>query len=256
MRRSLIAVFIVTATAPVAHPAPTVEAPSATEISGILRKLILANLPNPLVEQAFNWGHQALRPDGVKWERMGILLKPEIIKKLQNDGVWRKIAVSTRDPEKTLELAVNDVSVPEAGKLMFAIDMTLPAYLKFEQQLWRTGLRLYAGETRARCKAVLHLKCESTTQVEKKPDSLFPDVVFRMRVVEAKLNYYDFVVEHTLGVGGDAAKFLGNAAHETVKQWHPSLERSLLEKANAAIVKAGDTKEVRLGLSKLLELKK
>jgi hypothetical protein len=33
------------------------------------------------------------------------------------------------------------------------------------------------------------------------------------------------------------------------------MERDLLAKANAAIVKAGDTKEVRVSLSKLLEKK-
>jgi hypothetical protein len=33
-------------------------------------------------------------------------------------------------------------------------------------------------------------------------------------------------------------------------QWHPSFERDLLAKADAAIVKAGDTKEIRIGLSR------
>jgi hypothetical protein len=38
--------------------------------------------------------------------------------------------------------------------------------------------------------------------------------------------------------------------------WRPSLEHRLIDKANAAIVKAGDTKEVRLGIGKLFERKK
>jgi hypothetical protein len=37
-----------------------------------------------------------------------------------------------------------------------------------------------------------------------------------------------------------------------VKQLKPSLERKLLEKGNAAIVKAADSKEVRVSLTKLL----
>jgi hypothetical protein len=41
-----------------------------------------------------------------------------------------------------------------------------------------------------------------------------------------------------------------------VTQWRPSLERDLLEKANAAIVKAGENKEVRLSLAKLFKASK
>ena len=38
------------------------------------------------------------------------------------------------------------------------------------------------------------------------------------------------------------------AVMKLVKQVKPSLERRLLDKANAAIIKAGDSKEVRIGL--------
>jgi hypothetical protein len=232
------------------------ETPSAAELARILRTLVLPNLPNPLVEQSFNWGHQELVVVGVKWEKKGILLKPEFLKKLHNDGAWRKIAALADNPESTLQLDVKDVRVSEPGKLSFAVVVTLPVNLKFEQQIWHAGTRFYSGETRARCKAVLSLACESTSRFERQPGALLPDLVFRLRIPEARLNYYDLVVEHTAGVGGDAAKLIGEAVIDTVKQWKPSLERKLLEKANSAIVKAGDTKEVRLGLSKLLEDKK
>jgi hypothetical protein len=41
-----------------------------------------------------------------------------------------------------------------------------------------------------------------------------------------------------------------------VKQVKPSLERRLLDKANAAIIKAGDSKEVRIGLGGVSREKK
>jgi hypothetical protein len=232
------------------------DLPSSAELGGILRSLILPNLPSPLVEQSFNWGHQERVPVGVRWEKKGILLKPEVMKKMHNDGVWRKIAATADNPQATFQLTVSEVKSLSPGTMTFAVRLVLPVNLKFEQQLWRSGDRLYSGETRARCKVALALRCESTTRTEKKPNALLPDVIFRLRVVEAQLNYSDFVVEHTAGVGGDAAKILGNAVHDAINQWKPSLERKLLEKANAAIVKAGDTKEVRLGLSKLFEAAK
>jgi hypothetical protein len=228
-------------------------APTSAELGATLRSLIIPCLPDPLVEQNFDWGRQARSPVGLEWKKQGALLKPEVMKQLRNDGHWRKIAMMTKQPEKTLKLEVSNVKSLEPRRLTFAVDLEMPVNLKFEQQIWRSGIRLYSGETRARCRAVLHLECESVSRSEKKPGALLPDIVFRMRVLEAKLNYFDFVVEHTAGVGGDAAKWLGDAVHETIKQWKPSLERNLLDKANAAIVKAGDTKEIRLGLSKLLD---
>ena len=36
-----------------------------------------------------------------------------------------------------------------------------------------------------------------------KSGGLLPDVVFRMRVLDAKLSYGDMKVQHTAGVGGD-----------------------------------------------------
>jgi hypothetical protein len=91
------------------------------------------------------------------------------------------------------------------------------------------------------------------SRLEPNPKSFFPDIVFRVRVTDARLTYDNVVVEHTLGVGGDAAKLLGDALLDAVKQWKPSLERDLLIKANKAIIKAGDTKEVRISITKLLQ---
>lgn len=251
--RVILAAFLVASLASAPASAQSDLTPTAAELSSTLRSLMIPCLPDPLVEQSFDWGKQKRVPVGVQWKKQGVLLKPEVMKQMRNDGHWRKIAIMANHPEKTLKLDVKNVKTPEPKRLTFTVDLEMPVKLKFEQQLWRAGVRLYSGETRARCRAVLHLACESVARSEKKPGALLPDIVFRMRVLEAKLSYHDFVVEHTAGVGGDAAKWLGEAVHETIRQWKPSLERDLLDKANAAIVKAGDTKEIRLGLSKLLD---
>ena len=97
------------------------------------------------------------------------------------------------------------------------------------------------------------LKCVATSRTEPKPGSFIPDFVFRLKVNEAQLFYENLVIEHTAGLGGDAARILGEFAVETVKKAKPELERDLLNKANAAIVKAADTKEVRVSLDFLLK---
>jgi hypothetical protein len=231
------------------------DVPAAADLARIFRSLLLPNLPDPLVSQDYNWGHQQMTTIGVKWEKEGLLAKPVPIKSLRNDGKWRKISLTADNPDQALEISVKDVQVPETGRMTFSMVLVLPIHAKFEQQIWRTGTRFYSGETRARCKVALQLQCESTSRIDKKPGSFLPDVVLRLRVAEAKLSYFDFVVEHTAGVGGEAAKVLGEAIHDTIKKVKPSLERNLLDKANAAIVKAGDTKEVHLEFSKLFDKK-
>ena len=72
-------------------------------------------------------------------------------------------------------------------------------------------------------------------------------------MTKADLKYDNLKFEHIAGVGGEAAQIIGEAAHAAVTQWRPSIERDLLARANAAIVKAGGEREVRLSLTKLLK---
>jgi len=231
------------------------DLPTAESLSRTFRGLLVPNLPTPLVATSHNWGHQEMAPIGLKWEKKGVLLKPEVMRALRNDGMWRKVEVVAFDPLNKLEVRIREIAMPEQGRLTFDMEVHLPVRVKFEQQLWQNGKRLYSGETRARAWVILKLKCESLSRFEKKQGTLLPDLVMRLRVMEAKLSYYDFVVEHTAGVGGDFAKIFGEAIHDMLKRWVPELERDLLAKANAAIVKAGDTREIRVSLSKLLEKK-
>jgi hypothetical protein len=254
MRLLLPAVLLFGLTGPAvaAPPSAPVDPPSAAELASIMRTLLKSALPTPLVAKEYNWGHQAEVWNGLDWEKDGILLKPHKQKKLKNDGIWRRIRVEAFDPDKNLTLVVKDVRQPEKGKVTFDLIVTLQTRITFEQQAWLRGTRLYSGETRARCRPILALKCESTSRVEK-AGGFLPDVVFRMRVLDARLGYDEFRVDHTAGVGGEAAKVMGDALHDTVKLLVPNLEKDMKEKAQKAIVKAGDTKEVKLGLGKLLD---
>jgi hypothetical protein len=253
MFRFLFVGILVTGASLPVYAAP-VDAPSTDELAGILRGLLISALPDPIVQQNSNWGKQSNVANGITWEKSGIFYKPRKQEKLKNDGTWRRIKVEAVDPDRTLTVHVQNVQYPEKGKVTFDVVVTLQTRITFEQQLWLSGVKLYGGETRARCRPILALRCESTTRTEK-TGNLLPDVIFRMRVTDARLGYDQFKVEHTAGVGGDTAKLLGEAAHDLLNQLKPSLERDMLDKAGKAIVKAGDTKEVKLSLGKLLDHK-
>lgn len=235
-----------------AHSAPTTPAAAASiskaEASAVrslessLRSLLLKNVPNPIVKSERNWGHQ----------KEALVRKGE----MRNDGTWRRINVRAANPEKSLAVGIEDAAFPEPGHATFTAKVGVDCDFTFEQQVWKNGLRLYSGETRGRCRAAVLLKCDAVSRTESKPGSFIPDLVFRVKVTEAQLFYDNLVIEHTAGVGGDAAKLLGDVVIDAVKQAKPELERDLLNKANASIVKAADTKDVRLSLDSLLKSSK
>lgn len=229
-------------------------APDTRVLTAVLRDQLLKHMPAPLVETKHDWGKQAIVTVGWDFHRSGPLRWDAIPRTaLRNDGHWHKLTVVVKDPPKTLSFQLKDLKSPEDGKLTFEAHAAADVDLTFEQQLWKAGARLYSGETRGRCRAAVVLKCEATSRIEFAPGSLLPSAVVRVRVTDAQLFYDNLVVEHTLGVGGDAAKVIGETAHKLLNKLKPSLERDLLAKANAAIVKAGDTKDVRIEFDKLFK---
>jgi hypothetical protein len=219
-----------------------------------LRAVLVEAMPDPLVEENSHWGGQRLVAHGLEWHGKGLHLRPEVEKTPRNDGRWWRVKASAVRLPDTLVVALRDVRTTAPGKTEFTAFVSFDARLEYDQQNWERGLRLYSGSAEARMRLNLTLYCEATTRLEPN-GTLLPDAVFRLRVTQANLGYDHFEVDHVAGVGGDLAKIIGEAAKTGVEQWRPSLERNLLQKADAAIVKAGDTKEVRLSVLKLLTAK-
>jgi hypothetical protein len=225
---------------------------SAPALAGNLRSFLLSALPDPLFEDTKHWGKQApVRK--LKWRGQGLGVHAEVQEVLQNDGDWWKVRVTALSPQDSLVVDLREVQHPEPGRMTFTAFIALDAHVDYDHQIWRTGKRLYSSSVRARLRLKLEMHCEVTGRLE--TPGLLPEAVVRLRVTQSNARYENFVVEHIAGLGGEAAKLLGSAAHAGMQQWHPSLERHLIEKANAAVVRAGDTKEIRVGLANLLNKK-
>jgi hypothetical protein len=227
---------------------------SLASLSGSLRALLLQTLPTPLYVNETHWGQQKEVQVGVTWKGSGLNIHAEPRMKLKNDGKWWKVRVTAPNLADTLVFDLRDVQTPEPGRLLFTAFASFDVNADYERQDWDDGVRLLSTEVRGRMRVKLTLHCEATSRTEK--NGALPEVVFRLRVVKAECAYDNLVVEHIAGVGGELAKLIGDATLGGMKQWHPSFEKHLLEKADAAIVKAGDTKEVRLSLGKLFGAKK
>jgi hypothetical protein len=230
-------------------PQPAVGAPSADALAASLRSYLAQRIPPVLSEDKGNWGHQKPTARGLEWKGHKVL--PRVQRSPKNQGVWRKLTLRAIDPWHTLVLELRDARQVGPGRMTFTAFLALGVRADYEHQHWRAGIRLYSGSVRARLRIKATLACEVTSRLEK-TGGLLPEVVFRFRVLQSDAGYDNFVVEHINGVGGELAKVLGKAARDALHQWKPSLERNLLAKANAAILKSGDTRDIHLSLAKLL----
>ena len=223
---------------------------SVEALAAALKPLLADALPPVLYEKTTNWGHQELAANGVRWHG----LRAEVIKVPRNDGKWKRIRVTAQELPRSLALVVTDFKTVDTDRQTFKVFLTFQAGLEYEQQNWDLGVRLWSGSVRARLQLKVALECENVIRVEQ-GKGLFPDLVFRLRVTSAHVSYDNLVVEHVAGVGGSAARLTGEAVRSALRQWKPSLERDLLARADAAILKAADTREVRIGLGGLLKKK-
>jgi len=203
------------------------------QLAAQLKELLLGVLPDPLYEDASHWGRQERNLRG----------------QMKNDGRWWKLRLEGRQWPNGLSVRVEDLRPGGKNRQTFSLYIDLMTNILLERQTWLRGVRLYSGSTRARVKIQLSLACEILSRLETPKGASFPELVFRFRILNSFMSYDDLVVEHTAGVGGDAAKYLGELVLSIIKQVKPSLERKLFERANAAILKAGDSKEIRIGLN-------
>jgi hypothetical protein len=217
----------------------------------------VSRLPRENVAARFVRGKSELGTPGQRAKRIdlkgsGSKLHFEKVYTLKNHGEWRKIQVRAPNIPDTLIFDIRNIQRPESGRLTFDVFMSLDTHIEYEQQNWANGLRLYSGSATIDARVKLNLKCEVSTRLEKS-GTVVPDMIVGLRVVDAHLGYDNLKTEHIAGVGGEAARVLGDAVKGGLDKWKPEMERELLARADEAIVKAGQSKEVRLSLSELLE---
>jgi hypothetical protein len=228
---------------------PALAEREAHALAGTLRALLVEHAPRVLYEASPGWGQTERVARGLHWTGKHPL-RPDVTYKDKNDGTWRHLRVSADNLADTLVFDIRSVRSPQPGRMTFDVFVSFDARVEYDQENWDSGTRLYSGGARARLRVKLLLGCEATTRVVANGGWL-PDVYFRLRVTRADLRYDNLVVEHVAGVGGEAAKVLGDTVKGSLHAFHPALERDLLARADAALVKAGDTKEVRLSLANL-----
>ncbi|HEX3314243.1 MAG TPA: hypothetical protein VHR72_05085 [Gemmataceae bacterium] len=241
---STLTLLLVAAPAAVAQ---TPAAPSLPEIAAMVKPLLVQMVPPVLYEHTRNWGRTTMAFHGVHWRG----LEPEVVKTPRNDGLWQKVRLKPRELDK-LDFKLTDPVAIDADRQSFQAYVDFVTGVEYEQQLWERGTRLYSGATRAHVRVQAFVTVESSFKVDA---SNGLDFVFRLKATKAKVLASRLVVEHTAGIGGSGARLVGQAIEGLIKEVEPGLQRRLQEKIEAALVKAADTREVRIGLGSLFSSK-
>ena len=235
---------------PLPNPLSLLNTSSTDALAGNFRAALVKGMPSPLYEDAKSWGHTR-DVTTIHWRGQRLDVHPEKMVKPKKDGDWRKTRLAADNLADTLVFDLRNLQPPGPGRVTFTIFLSFDASVRSHHQKWNEGTKLWDSTLKARMRVKLALDCELTARLDDKGE-LLPDAVIRLQATKADLKYDNLVVEHAAGVGGAAAKLMGDAAHRLVNEFRPNLERDLLAKADAAIVKAADTKEIRVKLNDLL----
>lgn len=237
--------------APKGVPQPKPE--DAAAIAKLMREMALQKMPDPLLKSNDGWGKQKEFAVGKVLLRNPNRVPPDLPREMFNDGLWRRFTVTAREPEKTLAIGFTEMVRPAPDRMNVTITVAMDINFRMEQQLWARGRQLYSGETRGHCTTAVQLKAQVAQRFEKGNGGLFPNVVLTVTTTEAKLFYDKLVIDHTAGLDGEPAQKVSELAIDLIKKLMPDLEKQLLDKGGAAIVKAAGTKEVKLELDKLMK---
>ena len=212
------------------------------------KPLLVQMVPPVLYERSAQLGpHTAMAAHSVEWHG----IEPRVVKSPHNDGLWQKVRLKPRELDK-LEFKLTDPVAIDADRQSFQAYVDFVTGVEYEQQLWERGVRIYSGQTRAHLRIQAWVDIESSFKVDA---STGLDFIFRLKATKAKVRASHLVVEHTAGIGGSGAKLVGEAIEGIVKEVEPGLQRRLQEKIEAALVKAADTREVRIGPGSLFSTK-
>lgn len=206
---------------------------------------VFTAMPTPLFQGSDHWGDTKKSVNGMKWTSG----KPELQYADKNHGTWRRYIITLDQPAADhLHLKLSDVKNIGNNSLSFQIQVDADVEFDVQQQNWQSGIKLFDGALRGRATARLTLNCESKLSIETGPN-LLPMLKYRLRVIDTKANYDKLTITHVPGIGGSAAKVVGNWTVDAVQHLKPSLEKKMIDKLTQKLTKAADTKEIQVSLA-------
>jgi hypothetical protein len=234
-------------TAPAQPTAGNLPGMAPELVAQIAAKIIAAEIPREY-ERSKDWGHTKEVTTGLR--SSGNFFKFDIHRQKSevNHGVWKKYRLTLVDPDKNLDVHIDNLRTLETGRFALTLNIAAKVHGWARAKVYDRGVHLIAleaeGDTRIRLSLDAEIGIESV-----KTDSFLPGLAIDPIVTDARLKFDDFRLTRISDVRGTLAHELGIVLREAVEDELKG--RKLADKINHSIDKRRDrlrlTPEMLLG---------
>jgi hypothetical protein len=201
-----------------------VAGPSLMALTGLSPEMI-APLLTPLIAEAVprefegqkDWGKTTLITTGLHSD--GNFLKFDIHREKSevNDGVWKKYRVTLVEPEKNLEIRIDNLQRQEDGKYKLTLFVAAKVHAWAKVVVYKKGLRVLSLEPEG--DTAIRLTLDADVGVETVKSSTFiPGVELQPVITDANIKFDDFRLTRIGDIHGDVAKEIGELLRKVLQK--------------------------------------
>jgi len=230
-----------------ATASPSQDAASPGSLRGLITTIVRENLPDQY-ESRDNWGDTKEIWAGLHVRLDGLQIETKRRKKRVNHGTWKLYRVRFIEPEKYLQVDVQNIHELPNGRVEFDLlaDARLDVFARLAQ--WELGVQLISLSVNAEARTQFRVRCDLGLKLD--PSKLPPDVLLDPVVSQAELRLADFRVRRISQLGGPLARELGEEARDLLDKELAKQNQKLPGKINRQIDKNRD--KLRLSVQDLL----
>lgn len=221
--------------------------------TNLIRSTILATLPEKKVQDR-HWGHKSHVLSRYEIKTKGGQLKIRPRTKEVNHGFWQRHTILMLDPDKRMQVTLDDVHRDPTGPLRFAMRLVLQARVTTEFEHWVYGVKGLNGQVEADVTLAAALECSVDLSTFQKEGNLLPSVQLVPTLDALHLKVRDIDARKVGPLGGWAAEEIGDSSRSAVNTFLHESEDSILKDIRKQIARKQDSFTVSPG--ELLKLGK
>jgi hypothetical protein len=198
--------------------------PSLASLTGITPEVV-AHLVTPLIAEAVprefegkkDWGKTKKVMTGLRSEGNFFRFDIHSKKSEVNDGIWKKYRVTLIEPEKNLEIRIDDMHRLESGKHALTLFVAAKVHGWARAVVYEHGVHVISLD--AEGDTAIRLWVDAEVGVETVESSTFiPGLELRPVVTDARLKFDDFKLTRISEVRGAVAKELGDLLRKELQK--------------------------------------
>jgi hypothetical protein len=209
------------------------------EFDRLIQQIAMKQIPKLIVDTS-GWGYTV--PLDPKLRLAGLRTTVKVKDRLElPHGLWRKIFVSVKDPERDINIHVRDFKIVDAKLCRIKLDADAAFQSAVETQQWQRGLPLFGFTGEADARIGLALDCDVALGLD--TSKFPPELKIDPKVTGLKVDLKDFTLRKValrrLGtiIEGPQAKELGDQYKGFLQEAVHAFEPMLKDMANDAIAR-------------------